>query len=93
VIPLVDISEIMGQAVGWERTFVFNLKSDGGVPIIGQDKLQSELTIKMRIIASASTGGGSSGSPGPSSLGSRASSVSPALPRRRIGWDFLVIYE
>ena len=90
MIPLVDISEIMGQAVGWERTFVFNLKSDGGVPIIGQDKLQSELTIKMRIIASASTGGGS---PGPSSLGSRASSVSPALPRRRIGWDVLLIYE
>jgi hypothetical protein len=88
VISSADISEIMSQAVGWERTFVYTLKSDAGVSIIGQDKLPSELTIKMRIIGSASSGGGS---PGPSSMGSRASSVSAALPRRRVGWDLLAL--
>ncbi len=89
MISLADISDIMSQAVGWERTFIINLKSDGGVTIIGQDKMPSELTIKMRIIGNASTGGSS---PGPSSIGSRTSSILPALPRRRVGWDVLVLY-
>lgn len=81
VVSLQEMTEIMGHVAGWEKTIDMNLKLDNGAVVIGNDKLPAVLSVKLRIIGSASIASCNSGSP----IKSVGSPQTPSMPRRRIG--------
>ena len=91
---LEEMSEIMSQSIGWEKTISVNLKLENGNVVIGNDKLPSVVSIKLRIIGGASIS--SSNSPGsslPASLPASNSLLASSKLRRRIGYiDHLVSF-